>query len=230
MPIFLQDTASVVANGVKNLVYGGPGVGKTRLCATAPYPVIFSAESGLLSLRTQHVAFAEIRTMYDLQEAYNWAAGSHEARQFATICVDSISELIEKLLEQEKGLTKDPRKAYGEIIVKGIALVRSFRDLPGRNVVIVAKQEFTKDETTGGMMYQPMLPGSKLGPQLPYYFDEVFQLVNFRNVQNPQQPPVEALRCRGDNQAVAKDRSGALAEWERPDLGAIFARINRVSA
>jgi hypothetical protein len=228
--IVLQDTANVTSNGVKSLIYGGSGVGKTRLLATAPSPVIFSAESGLLSLRQYHLPYAQINTMAELQEAYSWSIGSHEARQFATIGVDSISEIIEKLLTYEKGLTKDPRKAYGAIVEKGVQLCRDFRDIPGKNIVIVAKQEFAKDETTGGMMFQPSLPGQKLGPALPYYFDEVFQVCNFPNQQNPQQPPITALRCKRDHQNEAKDRSGALDMWEPPDLGRIYAKIANAGA
>lgn len=228
--IVLQSTARVVANGIKSLVYGGPGVGKTRLLATAPSPLIISAEGGLLSLRQYNIPFIEIHSMNDLSEAYRYCIGSQEAQQFYTICIDSISEIIEQLLQQEKGLTKDPRKAYGAIIDKGIGLCRDFRDIPGRNIVITAKQEYTKDDLTGGMSWQPMLPGSKLGPQLPYFFDEVFQYCVFRNPQNPQAAPSEWLRCKADNQNVAKDRSGALNEFEQPNLTAIYSKIASVGA
>ena len=43
------------AHGVKMLVYAGAGAGKTALCATAPRPVVISAEAGLLSLQKKNV-------------------------------------------------------------------------------------------------------------------------------------------------------------------------------
>ena len=53
-------------------------------------------------------------------------------------------------------------------------VVAGDHDLSGRNVVFTSKQEWQKDEVTGISRYGPMMPGQKLGPQLPYLFDEVF--------------------------------------------------------
>jgi hypothetical protein len=221
--VYLQSTANVSLQGVKTLVYGPPKVGKTRLLATAPNPVILSAEAGVLSLRTYNLPYIHIDNMTTFREAYNWAMGAHEAKQFATIGLDSISEIIEQILEHEKTRTRDPRKAYGEIITQGIQIIRSFRDMPGRNVVLIAKQEWSKDESSGMMFHQPSFPGQKLGPAAPYYPDEIFQYCVFRNPQTGVR--VEALRCWADQQNIAGDRSGALNEWEEPHLGKIFDKI-----
>lgn len=70
MAIKIQSTADIVFNGVKCIVYGGAGVGKTRLCATAPRPIIISAEEGLLSLSDVDCAFVEIKSLKDLDDAY----------------------------------------------------------------------------------------------------------------------------------------------------------------
>lgn len=221
--IQLRSTAQVGLAGVKSLVYGDAGVGKTRLIATAPSPVIFSAEGGLLSLRQFNLPYYEIRTMNDLQQAYNWSLQSREAYQFATVALDSISEIAEVCLRNEQSQTRDGRKAYGELLIKVVSIVRDFRDLPGRHVIVTAKQEWSKDESSGVMLFQPMMPGQKLGPQLPYFFDEVFQHCVFVNPQTKQR--IEALRTRRDNQNVAKDRSGALDEFEPPDMARIYHKI-----
>jgi len=221
--IYLQSTQNYGAGAVKNLVYGDSGTGKTRLIATAPSPVILSAEGGLLSLRQFNLPYIEIRSMLDLQQAYQWSVGSHEARQFATISLDSISEIAEVCLRNEQAMTRDGRKAYGELLIKVVQLTRDFRDIPGKHVVVTAKQEWSKDGDNGLMMFQPMMPGQKLGPQLPYFFDEVFQQCVFVDPNSKQR--IEALRTRRDAQNVAKDRSGSLDEWERPNLTAIFSKI-----
>lgn len=222
--IMLRSTSEISArNGVKCLDYGGSGVGKTRLCATAPSPVILSAEGGLLSLRKLNLPYIEINSMVALQSAYQWCLNSAEARQFATICMDSISEIAEVCLRTEMAKNKDGRKAYGELLIQVIALARDFRDIPGKNVIVTAKQEWSKDDQSGIMMFAPMMPGSKLGPQLPYFFDEVFQHCVFTDPQTKQRG--EWLRTRPDSQNVAKDRSGALNEWEAPNLTAIFQKI-----
>lgn len=218
----LQSTASVTNHGVKVLVYGRAGTGKTTLAATVPAPVILSAESGLLSLRRYNLPFWDIRSIHDLRNALSWATTSAEARQFATIYIDSISEISEVILAHEKKNNKDPRKAYGEVLTQTVDLVRQFRDIPGRHVVVSAKEEATKDEASGMIMLGPSMPGSKLGQQLPYFFDEVFRLFIARD-GNGQ--PMRALRTRPDFQADAKDRSGALDELEPPDLSHVFRKI-----
>lgn len=236
----LQFTTAAQANasqGVKALVYGGPGMGKTVLMATLPAPVLISAESGLLSLSKNNlerlfgvgnpsicynVPVIHISTVQDLTDAYQWCSSSAEARSFASIGLDSISEIAEVVLNNAKRQVKDPRQAYGELIEKMETLVRAFRDLVGKHVCVAAKMEPMKDELTGVVRYGPSMPGAKLGPKLPYFFDEVFRLgVN----KTPQGEPYRFLQTQPDLQFEAKDRSGALAPVEVPHLGAVFNKI-----
>lgn len=209
-------------HGIKCLVYGKSGAGKTKLAATAPTPIILSAESGILSLREFQIPMIQIKTVADLTEVHQWALNSAEAKQFATIYIDSISEIGEVVLANAKAQVKDPRQAYGELIEKMMATIKAFRDLPGKNVVMAAKQEPIKDEMTGIVQYGPSMPGSKLGPQLPYLFDEVFRLGVGKT---PQGVEYRFLQTGPDLQYDAKDRSGSLAPVERPDLSFVFSKI-----
>ena len=230
-----QDATQV--SGVKVLCYGPAGGGKTVLMATAPTPLLISAESGSLSLRqanlerlfgvgnphiTYNMPMIEIKTVEDLTDAYNWCAQSPQAQQFQTIGIDSITEIGEVVLNNAKRQVKDPRQAYGELIEKMETLVRLFRDLPNKNVVVSAKMAPTKDELTGVVKYGPSMPGAKLANNLPYFFDEVFRL---GVGQTPQGEKYRFLQTQPDLQYEAKDRSGALAPMEAPILSAIFAKI-----
>jgi len=227
-----------VNQGVKMLVHAGSGEGKTMLCATAPRPVIISAESGLLSLNkaniervfgagnphvTYDIPVLQVTNVDQLISAYNYFATDQTARQHCgTICIDSLSEIAEVVLANAKRQVKDPRMAYGELIEKMLETVRKFRDLPGYNVYMTAKQEFIKDEATGIAKYMPSMPGAKLGQQLPYFFDEVFRLGTNKTPEGVQ---YRFLRTNVDLQYVAKDRSGRLGEIERPDLTHIISKI-----
>jgi len=51
MAIKLKSTGSLSANGVKMLVYGAAGSGKTTLVKTLPNVIVLSAEGGLLSIQ-----------------------------------------------------------------------------------------------------------------------------------------------------------------------------------
>lgn len=210
------------AHGIKCLVYGRAGAGKTKLGGTCPAPIILSAESGVLSLRSENLPMIQIRTVGDLTEVHQWLEKSAEAKQFATVYIDSISEIGEVVLANAKIQVKDPRQAYGELIEKMTMMIRAFRDLPGRHVVMAAKQEPIKDELTGIVQYGPSMPGSKLGPQLPYLFDEVFRLGVGKT---PAGVEYRFLQTAPDLQYEAKDRSGVLDPVERPDLSFVFSKI-----
>jgi len=220
MPLQWGTTDQAALHGVKILAYGGAGSGKTHMISTLPAPVIASAESGLLTLRKFQIPFAQIRTLMDIVEFYNWCKSSNEARQFASVGVDSLSEIAEVVLAHELKLAKDPRQAYGEIITKMLSLTRDFRDLPGKHVYISAKAEWSKDDV-GRVMWQPMMPGSKLGNQLPYFFDEVF----YAHTQEWEGKRYHVLQTQLSAQVVAKDRSGSLQPMEQPHLGQIINKI-----
>lgn len=234
---FTTANAASEVGGVKCMTYGGSGVGKTMLMATAPVPILISAESGMMSLRKKNlervfgvntpqidydVKSIVVRTVEDLVAAHQWCRQHAWSNGFRTVGLDSISEIMEVILANAKRQVKDPRQAYGELIDKGSMLVREFRDLPGLNVVVAAKMEYSKDEVTGISKYGPSVPGNKLGQAMPYFFDEVFHLgVNKDTAGNPYR----YLRTQPDIQYEAKDRSGMLAEVEYPHLGAVFAKI-----
>lgn len=225
-------------NGVKLLVYSQSGIGKTALCATAPAPLIISAESGLLVLNkknleklygvntpgiTYDIPVAKINTVQDLTDIHKWLESDPNAKQFRTVCIDSISEIGEVVLNNAKRTVKDPRQAYGELIEKMESVIRAFRDLPGYNVYMSAKLEPIKDELTGVTSNGPSMPGTKLGQKLPYFFDEVFKLgVN----KDPKtQATYRYLQTGADLQTIAKDRSGTLDFLEAPHLGHVFNKI-----
>ena len=237
MPKFTTAQDASAMNGVKVLAHGDSGVGKTALTATLPTPVLISAESGSLSLKTENLIrlfgpnnptvtynmpIILIENIDDLIEAYNWCASSAEARQFQSIGLDSLTEVAEVILNNAKKQVKDARQAYGELISKMENTVRLFRDLPQKHVLMVAKTEPLKDDLSGVVKYSPAMPGSKLGPELAYFFDEVFY-VGVNN--HPQHGKYRYLQTQPDLQRVAKDRSGALAEMEAPNMTSVINKI-----
>lgn len=210
-------------NGVKVLVYGLAGRGKTTLCATCPSPIILSSESGLLALARHNLPYLEVKTLADLREYHAWFKSSAEPRKmFETICLDSISDIAEVVLAASKAKVKDGRMAYGEMIDSMHAIIREFRDLPGYHVYMSAKQERIKNEVTGLLISQPMMPGNKLGQAMPYFPDEVFQL----DIEGQGEGSYRLLRTQPDFMNDAKDRSGLLDPIEPPHLGKIFDKIN----
>jgi len=218
MAISLKSTVDLHANGVKLLVYGQAGAGKTSLIPTLPKPIILSAEGGLLSIQEANLPYIEITSMDDLKEAYDWIVNNQD---YESVALDSISEIAEVVLNHERKITKDPRQAYGAMQEQMSDIIRAFRDLPGKHVYMSAKLEKSQDEM-GRILYAPSMPGNKTGQALPYFFDEVLALRVEKDSEGNTQ---RALMCDSDGLWSAKDRSGKLSTWEAPDLGSIIAKI-----
>lgn len=221
MAIKLKSTKDVHLHGLKCLVFGESGVGKTTLMGTLPNAVILSAESGLLSLSGKDVKFFEVKSIEDLQEAYTWVTTDPEGMAFDSICLDSISEIAEVVLNSAKKTNKDPRQAYGEMNETVTDLIRAFRDIPGKNVIFSAKVEKITDEK-GRILYGPSMPGKTLAQGLGYFFDLVLAL---RSEKNEAGENIRMLQTDNDGLWSAKDRSGKLDQFEEPDLGAIIKKI-----
>lgn len=218
--MLIKSTKQARTGGVKLLVYGQSGAGKTSLIPTLPRPLIISAEGGLLSIADSDLPYVEVSSIDTLRDVYAWLTNSDEASQFDSVALDSISEIAEVVLSAEKAATKDPRKAYGEMQDIMAALIRSFRDLP-KHVYFSAKLEKSQDEM-GRILYAPSMPGQKLGQLLPYYFDEVLAL---RVEKDAQGDPMRTLQAQPDGLWTAKDRSGKLDAFNAPDLGDIINTI-----
>jgi hypothetical protein len=146
---------------------------------------------------------------------------SADTTSYQSVALDSISEIAEVVLGDEKRIAKDPRQAYGAMQEAMAHIIRTFRDLPGKHVFMSAKLDKSQDEM-GRVMYAPSMPGQKSGQQLPYFFDEVLAL---RVEKDAEGVPQRGLMCDSDGLWLAKDRSGRLDAWEGPDLGAIIAKI-----
>lgn len=222
MAIQLKSTKLAALDGIKCLVHGPAGAGKTTLCSTTGEPtIIISAEAGLLSLRGFDIPVLEVKTLDELYEAYQYVAGP-DGDAYSWVCLDSISEIAEVVLNYEKKNNKDPRAAYGSLAEKMTDLIRAFRDLPGKNVLFLCKQEKVKDEQTGAMLYSPSMPGNQLKNGIEYFFDEVLAL---RVEKDADGNPTRWLQSARDFNYSGKDRSGALDMFEAPSMADIAAKI-----
>ena len=223
MAIKLTNTRDAAINqGVKILVHGPSGSGKTMLAATMPGPsIIISAEAGLLSLRHENIDVLEVKSVDDVRDAYNYLL-SEEGSKYKSVSLDSITEIAEVCLTNEKSIASDPRQAYGALIEHMTSIIKSFRDLPGRHVYMSCKQSHEKDGESGAMLFSPDMPGSKLGPALPYLFDIVLAL---RVESSDEGAPVRWLQTFKDYRYDAKDRSGSLEQFEPPNLTDVINKI-----
>lgn len=216
----IKSTQAVSANYLKMVVYGEAGAGKTRLIPTLPSPFILSAEGGLLSIREHNLPYVEIESMAAMTEAFQWIRGSQEAQGFASICIDSLSEISEICLNEELEQNKDPRKAYGKMADRVLGMLRRFRGLQ-KHVYFTAKMGQIQDGEAG-LVRGPILPGKIMTREIPYLFD---MLMAYRVNQTIDGATQRWLQTQPDGVWFAKDRSGALQPAISPDLGAIIQSV-----
>jgi len=207
--------------GVKSLIYGKPGTAKTPLTATCPRPIMCVVEPGTLSMRdVVNVPAWEANTPEKIEEFFTFILSSNEAKNFDTVCIDSISQLCEIFLTQELKRNKDGRKAYGELSRRVMDLANALYYLENKHVYMIAKQA-TGDEN-GVATKKPYFPGQDLNIKIPHLYDEILH-IDVVNVPGQTQA-VLAIRTKATFGIIARDRSGKLAEFEPPHLGNLFTK------
>ena len=206
---------------VNCLLYGASGVGKTFAASTCPNPLILSAEDGLLSLSDFKLPVIKLDNRHTINEVHEWLKKSKEAKQYETIYIDSISEVAETLLHEEMQTNRDGRAAYGEMANLMTLTIRGYRSLPF-HTVFTAKVKKVVDDSTGTITHMPSVPGQLLLNNLSYLFDEVFLM---EIGQMKDRTKYRYFQTLGDRRYTAKDRSGKLAEKEKPDFTSVFNKI-----
>lgn len=219
--------------GVKSVVFGSPGSGKTPLVNTAPRPVLLVTEPGMLSMRGSSVPAWEAYSAPLITEFFEWFMKSREAANFDTLGIDSISNIAEIILAEELAKVKHGMKAYGNMSERTMKICNDLYYMPQKHIVMIAKQGLIENGRqtilqNGEVTYEPIMqkrpffPGKDLNVKVPHLFDNVLHL---GEATVPGQPkPVRALRTKEIAEVFARDRSGNLNELEQPDLSLLFAK------
>ena len=223
------ETVGAVAqdSGIKAMIHGPSGSGKTYSIATIPNQdrvLILSAEAGLLSLKdvVPNTDVAVISTVEELREVYDYVEEGEGRDKYDTVVLDSLTEIAQQVLSAEMGKTKDGRKAYGEMNNIVIKLVKAFRDLRGKNVILICQQAKVSD-SDGRIFYGPMMPGKTLTEQLPYTMDLVGCLRTRRDENGEVERTIQFAEL--DEYYLAKNRGGKLDDYEDVNWTAIFGKI-----
>ena len=220
MAIKIKSTNQSV-NSVKALIFGESGVGKTKLAATVPTPLILNAEGGLLSLASDNLDSVDIKTVKDVMEIFTFLTESEDAKKYETVVLDSVSEIAEVYLNSLKKEYADARQAYGELATDMTEMIRAYRDIKDKHVYFISKAGKVENEI-GITEIKPIMPGKTLMNGLPFFFDLVMGL---RIGKMEDKSTYRYLQTNSTSNMLCKDRSGVLEEMEEPDLGKIFDKI-----
>lgn len=205
--------------GVKCLVHGAPGSGKTPIAQTAPNPVLCIVEPGMLTMRkATNIPAWEAYEADKIEEFFKWLFESKEANTFDTVVIDSLSQMCEIFLTQELKRNKDGRKAYGELSKRIMEIVNGLYYLPNKHIYLIAKQA-TEDDN-GTLTRKPYFPGKDLNVKIPHLFDEILHAEKIQVSGRPGLVP--AFRTKATFGILARDRSENLDEFEPTNLTTIF--------
>jgi hypothetical protein len=202
--------------GVKSIIYGPPGSGKTPVVNTAPRPLLLACEPGLLSMRNSTVPTWFAPDVPKLDEFWKWFFGSQETKNFDTIAVDSISQMADVYLQDALKTNKHGLKAYGEMASETMDKLRQLYYTKGKHTYLICK------EGNVDGYKRPFMPGQQLNVDLPHLFDQILYL-NIHNI--PGAGAHKAFRCTPDISIMSRDRTGMLNEYEPPDFGAIVKKV-----
>ncbi len=220
MTIKIKSTAQSV-NSVKALIFGESGVGKTKLAATAPTPLILNAEGGLLSLAGDNIDSVDIKTVEDVMKVYTFLTESDDAKKYETIILDSVSDVAEVYLNTLKKEYTDARQAYGQLATDVTEMIRAFRDIQDKHVYFIGKAGKVENDI-GISEIRTIMPGKNLTNGIPFFFDLVLGM-KIGNLEDKS--TYRYLQTNSTIDMKCKDRSGILNDKEEPHLGKIFDKI-----
>lgn len=207
--------------GVKCIVFGKAGGGKTPIFNTAPRPLLLAVEPGMLSMRGSTVPAWEAKTKPLIEEFFKWFFNSKEADNYDTLGIDSLSHLAEIYTEEMLKIHTHGMKAYGEMSTAVMKHVNALYYHPQKHLYLIAKE--TTAEEAGAQKRKPYFPGKDLNVKIPHLFDEILHL-GLHDI--PGVIGQQKSFCTIEQYDIfARDRSGKLAAFEPPDLTYIFKKI-----
>ena len=231
--LWSADTAE--DTGLKALLYGPTGGGKTWLAGTFPKPVFLDMEKGLRTLfqlrpvlRYPRDPKREIQTLDEVRDFYKLCRKQSKMENPAieTVVLDSLNEMYHLCVGEVLGAYSANRQYddqltmadYGKVNRLFIGITRSFLKLPFHVVMTAVEmpREYEGQET------YPKFPGKQIWPELQRMVDQI-GYVHVRKGEGGQ--PEHVVSFRLSPSYVAKDRLGIKVPYIPNNFEAILAAV-----
>lgn len=212
--------------GVKALIYGAAGTGKTPLLNTAPRPILLATEPGLLSMRGSTIPTYEAYTPQRIDDFFKWFFLSAETKNFDTLGIDSASQIADIYLnaalsgKSSSGNKKHGLAAYGEMADSTMEHLRTLFYAKEKHTYVICKEEIADVDYQS--LRRPYFPGKVLPIQVPHLYDFIIRLTK-TNVPNMVGEQL-TFQCMGNMNVLARNRTGNLNEFEEPHFGRLVLK------
>lgn len=210
------------------LIFGATKTGKTLLAATLPAKeaLLVNTENNLDSLYGADIKAVNCQTYDQFIEILDAVIAKKITPKW--LYLDSISDLMTKIFNEEFSKTKDGRQAYNAFERKYHDVLAKFKSLPC-NIVAIGRMTQIKDEITGGMIFGAALPWAKLQNDLPFNFSAVLATRTAKDSEGNDHYSIQCHPCSQYQVGVRTQfgKPNPLKNFEEPDLEAIHNKITQ---
>jgi phage nucleotide-binding protein len=165
---------------LKVLVYGKQGSGKTLVGKCTGKTLLLSLEKGHRTLANakNEIDILVPKSTKELKECYIYAVEHKD--EYDTVIIDSVTEVSNIILDELQkddyyGDPKNSLKLWNEVAQIQLKILKSFRDIEGVNVVLIALEDVVEENFK--TVYYPLLDGKKGQKFTPALYDVVLRFV-----------------------------------------------------
>lgn len=216
---------SCESNGLRVILYGQSGIGKTHSISTIPNQEgvgVISTERGLRTVRKTipKTKVQEVNNMDDLRKIYAWMKDNYS--KFHTLVFDSFTEIAEFALLEQRAKSADPRKVYPEMLNSVFDVSKTFKAFP-LSLIFICHRARGQDDL-GVPFFEPDFPGTKLGSKAPHWNDAIFPLRIKKGENGETKRAFQTGLTHEDY--LAKFRGDELNIFEPADWSVIYEKLN----
>jgi len=205
--------------GVRILMYGSSSASKTYQAIHTGKTIVISSEKADLTLNEYDVDILHITSLSELKSAYKFVEKNVD--KYDTVFIDSLTDIGEQIVTELKDsgnyTASDTFKMWADFTDLMVKISKSFRDLQGINVVLIALEESVKNGFDEKIM--PQIPAKKAQKKLISLYDIVIRLCVNENGDRE-------FICHSNVESEARDRSGNLERIEP----CVFSKKQNINA
>lgn len=224
------------------LGYGAPMSGKTRFINSlrkvydgACLIINYDMEDNLITLMGDPKASEIEYDQYDTPEGYDNLVKKivtlKRGCKYDLIVLENLNRFYRNTMNKVLSLALRSEadgariQDWGNTNKKVYDRVKEILNIDGpRCIYMTTHALLEKDETTGRLAGQILIPSKELPPQIPSMFN---MFLRFYTTQGANKPPEYWIQCAGDGTWDAGDKTGGLSHREEPDFVKMAAKIGK---